>query len=150
MPYVRKATIEDAIELSKNLKKEDEREVRAYKHDPEITLKQGIQRSLKSFSLIDNDNSVIAIFGVGIDDRTPYFGNVWLLCSPQIHKLRKYFIKHFIEWINELSIGFTYLGNIVFSENIDHINLLKWAGFVITDQYVDINDNKFIIFYKEV
>ena len=82
-PYIKVATIQDAINLSKDLRKEDIEEIKAYANiKPKEALILGIQQSKIPLGIFNQKGEIVSLCGVR--SINPYLGQVWLLASPKI------------------------------------------------------------------
>ena len=92
-PYIKVADEQDAIRLSKNLRNEDEDEIKAYGNiKPEEALKMGVSDSKIPLAVIDQEGEVVCI--IGVRNITDSIGQVWLLASPRIEKLSIPFLRN--------------------------------------------------------
>jgi len=89
MMVYREATLEDAVSLSKRLRKQDEVEVSLCTHE---SLESVLVRSVRSPSSVESwaaevDGEVIAIWGV--HRNLLVVGIPWLMCSPEVTRYAK-------------------------------------------------------------
>ena len=82
-PYIKVATIQDAINLSKDLRKEDIEEIKAYANiKPKEALILGIRTSKIPLGVFNHKGEIVSLCGVR--SINSYLGQVWLLASPKI------------------------------------------------------------------
>lgn len=147
MRLIRKALIEDAIELSKHLRKEDLEEIKAgTDEDPMKVLIEGILISNPAFSFFSPKGKLGGIFGV-VPSENPRCGRVWLLGTKEIERYPLLFIKHSKKILKELYKTYDILENFVHENNALHIKWLRYMGFQFTSK-VQINNSFFWHFYR--
>jgi hypothetical protein len=130
MPYLRPATIEDAYALSKNLRAEDQAEVQAMTGEaPLDALLHGVKMSDLPVSIVDEDGSILGMYGAVTTLDSPRTGTVWMLASPEILKYRRQFARESRQWIEALQNHYDILFNLVDERNTVHIRWLQWCGF---------------------
>ena len=84
-PYYRKATIQDALYVAKNMRVEDRKEVEGLGHTPGI-LPWCVINSINSVVFYDKDhpNDRMGVAGIMPDEQNPRAGIVWMICTPHI------------------------------------------------------------------
>lgn len=128
-PYIRSATREDCITLSKNLRQADLEEIsHAYGLLPEQTLLLGYRTSTKTWAVVLGDE-IVAIFGIG--GFPGVVGFPWMLASSALTKIRKSFLSGCRGVIEEMLSMYPNLENQVWSGNTTHIQWLRWLGFTV-------------------
>ncbi len=145
----RNTTLFDIVDLTLNLRKADRLEVETITGSNDIynKLKDSILKSnyAKSFLV---DNKVAGIYGVSNSPYNNHIGYPYLLCTNELYKLKKTFIKNCIDRVNEMQSKFPVLFNYIDSRNILHLKWIKYCGFkIINDKY--FNNVKFYGFMKK-
>ena len=139
----------DIIDLTANLRKADRLEVETITGTTSIynKLKDSILKSsfAKSFLV---DGKVAGVYGVSQSPHNNHIGYPYLLCTNELYKIKKTFIKNCIDRVGEMQSKFPVLFNYIDSRNILHINWIKYCGFkIINDKY--FNNVKFYGFMKK-
>ena len=128
------ATIDDASELSFNIREADRVEIwRTSMIEPLVAAELAISMSDKSWSARCNGD-LICIFGVGTTSIVTATGSPWMLSTDNIIKYPLHFLSQCRFYIEEMSCGFDVLINHVDADNVDAINWLKWLGFKFKDE----------------
>ena len=130
MLKVRAANMEDADRLAPVLRCGDIEEIKAAAGEmPIVVLKQGIVCSDPCYTIIDIDDSPLAVFGVIADSSRINVGRIWLLGSDSLVQYSYTFLRHSRKWIEKLHQRYPTLWNYVDARNEVHIRWLKWCGF---------------------
>ena len=131
-PYARLATREDAIELAKNLRKEDLGEIaHGSGLPPETALRYALAISNIAYAVMKEDR-VVALFGIAEDlhwDNQVGTGHPWMLASPELTSIRKSFLRECRGYVQGWLDHHKALEGFVWSKNEVHIQWLKWLGF---------------------
>jgi len=137
MLYAREATVQDAIQLSSNLRPEDEAEVIANTGaDPLVSLLNGVLFSDNPTAILETEtDSVVAIYGASTRKDSPKVGMVWMLCSPQLLEHRIQFLRESRNYFNKLMANYDLLYNFVDERNVVHIRWLEWLGFKLLTRH---------------
>ena len=118
-----------------------------------VDILEDIQRGFKASSkckAIMNGNTFVGLFGVVPFEEAPNAGAVWMLATPELDKIKKSFLKHAKEELQDLFEGYALLCNQVWSQNKIHIRWLRWMGFQInTEVPLKMGDEDFYYFQKE-
>ncbi|MGD9727134.1 MAG: phage protein Gp13 family protein [Candidatus Melainabacteria bacterium] len=149
--YLKPATLAEAIALAQDLRPEDEAEIRAMSgHEPVTSLSHGIQFSDLPTTVMDEDGSILGMFGAVPTGRNPRVGVVWMLCSPKILKHRRQFAKESRQWIEAMHRRYDLLWNVVDERNTVHIRWLQWCGFTIIKRHevLGIENRPFLEFVR--
>jgi len=119
--YVHPITEEAAKEVASNLRPDDRREVeQGHGLDAmEELLRVAQEPSCVYFTVPDGKTAGVA--GVGPN------GEVWMLCTPAIHRYPITFAREAKRWIEQRNEKL--LWNIVDSRNTVHLKLLQFLGF---------------------
>ncbi len=136
-------------ELAKNLRPEDEREIK------DKTGTTNVQKTLlKGFTMTNYcksifvDDKIAGIYGVvaSLDDKN--MGSPFLLCTPEIKKIKIRFIRECRDRVKDMQDKFPVLFNYIDSRNKLHLTWLKWCGFKLISKKM-FNTVLFYGFYKE-
>lgn len=148
MPYLRPATVADALDLSLNLRLEDEAEVRTVTGDePVRSLIHGVKHSDMPVAILDNNDSVLALFGVVPVLEKPKTGTVWLLAAPGILKYKRRFARESRQWLEAIQAQYDVLCNLVDERNTVHLRWLQWCGFTFINRH-QVNGHPFLEFVR--
>ncbi len=143
MPYLKPATVEDAIALAQDLRAEDEAEIRALTgREPGEALVNGIRYSDLPIAIMDDDHRILGMFGAVSVSDTPRLGVVWMLASPKILNHRRRFAKESRQWIEALQTHYDILANVVDERNAVHIRWLQWCGFTFINRHPEYGVEK--------
>lgn len=149
--YIRDSNVNDAIELLKNIRPDDLREVTALRSEPLLPLlKQGIWTSKPCFTACSSSEEVILVFGVVPYPQEPDIGVVWLLGTDLMDHFHYRFIRESRYWLSQLyGDQFQVLWNIADKRNTLHLRWLDWLGFEFQREVpAGINNEPFIEFSK--
>lgn len=125
--WVREATPAHCHELAANMREEDREELwKGSRALPLETLLLGQMVSLKTWAF-EVQGKVVAIFGVA--PITSMVGAPWMLASPELPYVRKTFLAHCREFINEMHTLRPVLVNRAWTGNPIHLLWLRWLGF---------------------
>lgn len=150
MLEIKNSTIEDAITLSKNLRREDIEELKLNDTTPLTALLKGYIFSEECYSAFV-DGELSGMFGVSGDIMPTGWASIWFLGSDTIMKVKRDWIKSGRFYIKKFLEKYKILANSVDIRNKKHIYWLKKMGAVFTD-IVPVSEGKlinFIIFRKE-
>lgn len=147
-PYHRETRLDDILELSKNLRWEDVREVITLGSDPENALLGGYIASTIKRTIIDSYDNPVGAYGVvpcpQLSERS---GIVWMLGTDKLNDIKTSFLKHSRSEVNRMNEAFPHLSNVIDSRNELHIKWIKWCGFKIIGEKM-INNHKFYEFCR--
>ena len=134
-PYIRVATIQDAINLSNDLRKEDIEEIKAYANiKPKEALILGIRTSKIPLGVFNHKGEIVSLCGVR--SINSYLGQVWLLASPKIQdNFSMTFLRHCRDVTDVLTKDHKILFNYVDARNELHIKWLKWLDFTFINRH---------------
>ena len=141
-PYIKVATIQDAINLSKDLRKEDIEEIKAYANiKPKEALILGIRTSKIPLGVFNQKGEIVSLCGVR--SINSYLGQVWLLASPKIQdNFSMTFLRHCRAVADVLTKDHKILFNYVDARNELHIKWLKWCGFTFINKHEEFGFEK--------
>ena len=144
-PYHRQSKLDDAAYLSLHLRYEDKREVETLGHSVDKALALAFGASQICRSIVDNKGIVVGMYGVvPLTEKT---GQVWMLGSEGLVKIKTAFLKQSRSEVNGMNSVFPHLCNFIDSRNEVHLKWIKWCGFKIIGEKV-INNVKFYEFCR--
>jgi hypothetical protein len=140
------ASREEAIWISSRLRPEDIREIKASTgRTPEEIVPLSFDISEECFAVrSQNNDELIAIYGVADDPNDTSLGVVWLLATPRMSSISRSFLRAAPKLLDHLAGHYTRgLHNLVDARNKLHIRWLKKTGFRSNDR-VQRNGFKFL------
>ena len=144
-PYHRVSKLDDMVDLSKNLRYEDKREVETLGHTPEKALALGFGNSSICRSIIDTRGTPVGAYGVvPLSDK---IGQIWMLGSQGLVKIKTAFLKQSRSEVEGMNVIYPHLCNFIDSRNDVHLKWIRWCGFKIIGEKM-INNVKFFEFCK--
>jgi len=126
----------DAVDLYEDLREEDMLEILGLMSHPRDAIIFSYATSSKCYSVKDEMNNLYCSFGVAAINGTN-IGSAWLLGTRRLPKIKKFFLKHSKEKVEELLNGFDYLTNFVMRTNTLSIRWLEWLGAEFNDCQYD-------------
>ena len=152
--YVRKAELNDALELAPKMRMGDRKEIMASNGSTplESLVIPFTQKGAKIYSIIGTKSEgVIGMFGSTPTNEKDY-GVVWLLSSEHLFRHIKQFIKECPKWVAEMSEGYEYVYNFVDERNWKSLKWLQFLGFEPKKKIGDFGVGKmpFLLMMKEV
>lgn len=138
------ATHDDCYELSLRIRDEDLKEILATRPGmlPDDALKDSVDMSYKTFSVMLAGEGCIAIFGVA---KSSLGGNPWMIASDRLFEVcQRRFIRECKDYFKILTEDFSYCINYVSATNTKAHHWLSWMGFNLNkEQSVNINGMNF-------
>ncbi|WNG30460.1 hypothetical protein F0U62_45475 [Cystobacter fuscus] len=135
MISVRLAQARDACFLAPRLRTADLQEIAAVTEEsPLEVLKRSISVSVPCYSVVDEQNQALALFGAAPVQHLESTGFVWLLGSKELEEHAFIFLRQCRGWIERLHEHYRILGNYVDTRNQVHIRWLQWCGFQFTER----------------
>ena len=131
VPNVRKAVMQDAVFLAKDMKEMDKLEVK-YSLDEtplDALLCCFSQENAENYSIVDTNGYVYGMFGVNSDPELEDYGIIWLLSSAKLQKFPISFFKESKNWIEKLHKNYKHIYNLVYEENWQSLKWLQLCGF---------------------
>ena len=131
VPGIRKAKIEDAVYLAKDMKEMDKLECK-YSHDDtplDALLSCFSQKDAENYSIVDTKGYVYGMFGVNSDPELDNYGIIWLLSSNKLQQFPVSFFKESRKWIEKLHTNYEHIYNLVYEENWQSLKWLQLCGF---------------------
>ena len=152
--YVRKAELNDALELAPKMRMGDRKEIMASNGSTplESLVIPFTQKGAKIYSIIGTKSEgVIGMFGSTPTNEKDY-GVVWLLSSEHLFRHIKQFIKECPKWVAEMSEGYEYVYNFVDERNWKSLKWLQFLGFEPKEKIGNFGVGKmpFLLMIKEV
>jgi len=145
-PLVRDSIIEDILVIAPSLRLEDRIELETVGAlTPEKALALGFSGNVCK-TIVDRFGEPVAMFG--IFGHTKDDASIWLLGTPGLFNVRKFFLKNSKEVIDNIRGTFKNIGNFVDSRNKTSIKWLNWCGFEKVGEHIH-NDVKFYHYTKE-
>jgi len=126
----------DAVDLYEDLREEDMLEILGLMHHPRDAVYMSYASSSKCYSVRDELNNLYCSFGVAPITGTN-IGSAWLLGTRKLPQIKKFFLKHSAEKVEDLLDGFDYLTNFVMRTNKLSIRWLEWLGAEFNDCQYD-------------
>jgi len=119
--------------LADKLREIDVIECMAFGKKPKEALMSAFDYDMATMTVVDKNNTPLAMFGVGENDEMPY---MWMLGTKEFPKVaRRDLIKHSKTWIRELlKITGGSAGNVVHCYNRPAVRWLEWLGANFTKQ----------------
>ena len=122
----------DAADLYEDLREEDMLEILGLMSHPRDAVYMSYVTSSKCYSVRDEENNLYCSFGVAPINGTN-IGSAWLLGTRRLPNIKKFFLKHSAEKVEDLLQGFDYLTNFVMRSNKLSIRWLEWLGAEFND-----------------
>ena len=122
----------DAADLYEDLREEDMLEILGLMSHPRDAVYMSYATSTKCYSVKDEMNNLYCSFGVAPIKGTN-IGSAWLLGTRRLPNIKKFFLKHSAEKVEDLLDGFDYLTNFVMRTNKLSIRWLEWLGAEFND-----------------
>jgi len=127
--FIRPAVVGDALNLAPRMRLEDISEVMALNGlSPLEALTESLKASSQAYSTIHNEQ-VVLMCGVGPVPNHPELGCAWLLGSPEMSTVSRFFMRHSRAYVSLFHRHYPVLWNLVDARNMTHIRWLKWCGF---------------------
>ena len=142
--HVSKAIIGfDGPALYENMRVEDMLECIGLGVHPRVACEQSYHLSDKCYSIKTHDYRLIASFGV-CPTEDPKVGCAWLLGTDLMPTIKKTFIKHSFEYLDELMGDYDCLTNHVSMNNKLSVRWLTWLGAEFGESH-GVDYRRFII-----
>lgn len=126
----------DAADLYEDLREEDMLEIIGLMSHPRDAVYMSYATSSKCYSVRDEMNNLYCSFGVAPINGTN-IGSAWLLGTRKLPRIKKFFLKHSAEKVEDLLDGFDYLTNFVMRTNKLSIRWLEWLGAEFNDCHLE-------------
>lgn len=130
MPYVTPTIPAHLLILADNMREDDRQELAASSGDtPFHALVEGYINSTKCFTIMNDEDQLVGIFGVSTFPGTTHIGHPWMLATDLLSDIKITFLRQCDAYVAELREGFDLLTNVCDKRNRLHIRWLKWLGF---------------------
>jgi len=127
----------DITAIARNLRAEDLAEVTAASgQDPVDAIGLGFAYSKPCF-VVEFETRPAAIFGVVPTPGLECFGSVWLLGTNDIPLFSQRFLRDSRRWLEQITVGYDMVGNVVDERNEKHIRWLRWLGFKFVKRHAE-------------
>jgi hypothetical protein len=138
----------DILDLVKNIRKPDYEEVKTITNSENIldSIMDGWKKASYSKTFLVNDK-VAGVYGVVASLDNKQAGSPYLLCTNELYKIKKTFIKNCKDRVEEMLFKFPILFNYIDSRNVVHLQWIKYCGFKLVHDKT-INKIKFHGFVK--
>ncbi len=150
--YVRKAKLEDAVHLSKIMRKEDISEIKiSHNVEPLEGLLSAFQlKNSQVFSIVGSDKDCVGMFGVSDCPFEKRFGVAWMLSSDKLNSDARQFLKESRSWVNVLNEKYDYIYNWVHPDNWVTLKWLQFCGFKPKSKHqYGVNNEEFLLVMRE-
>jgi hypothetical protein len=135
MAYVRASNVGDPALLSPNLREADLDELKAASpRSPNEVLYLGHMLGKPCRTIIGDTGNVIGMFGVTPIPEVKRTGVIWCLTSPELFKIKKQFMRHCRQEIQEICKDYDKVLNFVYHKNTRHICWIKAMGFTMEEK----------------
>ena len=108
------------------------------------------RKNINTYSVLTQDEEVIAMFGVIPLPDNERNGAVWFLSQQFTPKQSYYFAKRNKKWTDYFLSDYDYVFNTVPIHNISTIKWLKWQGFLFKRNHLLVKDIEMLYFYKQI
>ena len=126
MHELRKATLQDALQVASNLRPEDQRELEGMGYKP-FQVVWGVLLCDDTFAFTNYENKLAGVGGVIPDDEGNAY--IWTLCTPDIYSMGKTFFRQAKRHIDELTKPYKMVYAHCDIRNKLHHRFLKHLGF---------------------
>jgi hypothetical protein len=146
--YERVSEEKDIIELVNNLRKPDLEEVKTFCNTEDVLkpVMEGWKKSEYAKTFLVNDK-VAGVYGLVKSPDNKRAACPYLLCTNELYKIKKTFIKGCKQRVDEMLFKFPILFNYIDSRNQVHLQWIKYCGFNLIHEK-QINKVKFYGFLK--
>ena len=128
MNYVtKKATIQDALEVARNIRAEDKMEIEGLGHSLG-SLPFSVALSDVAVSFYNRDGDICGVAGI-CPSPIPRSGIVWMICTPALTLQPMTFVRQARNWLAREEVNYDVLYNYTDIRNTFHHKLLKMLGF---------------------
>lgn len=135
MGFIRPATPAEVSHVARNLRPEDEAEVRAYCGlDPAIAVPAAAANSTVLWSVCADDGEVGGIWGTQPVFGCPDIGWVWMLFTPLLWEHRWDFAINCRSYLPQAFEHYPVLTNYVDERNTLHVKWLRYMGATFTNR----------------
>lgn len=120
--------------VASNMREADKQEVWAQSMSrPLNSLMFAVRVSTKCWTIMNEYDEPVGIFGVGAVSRMGGKGSPWLLGTDQLKDIALPFLKGCPKYVDEMMAGYEQLENVIDQRNTLSVRWLKWLGFDILE-----------------
>ena len=124
---IKKATVQDALEVARNIRPEDKMEIEGLGHSLGA-LPFSVALSDVAVSFYLKDGELAGVAGI-CPSGTPRNGIVWMICTPALTEQPITFVRQAKKWLATVEKDYDILYNYTDVRNVFHHKLLKMLGF---------------------
>lgn len=146
MPSLIPASPDHIPYLAENMRAADVREITALGRSPADALDAGLRASLWALTAIEEEP--VAMLGVASRSMIEGIGVPWMLATERAYEHGRALVSLAPRVIAEMAATFPQLENVVDAENARALRFLRWAGFEIYDEAVQIGGVSFLRFAR--
>jgi len=132
--------------LAANMREADAVECRAFGRSPEQALDYSLRSSLWALTAIDDEP--VAMLGVSPKSMIESVGVPWMLGTEEVYANGRALLSLSRPVFAEMADSFDVLENLVAAENERAIRFLRWAGFTMGEEPVDVGGTAFLHFER--
>lgn len=130
---IRETTINDVVELARNLRAADAAEMRAYGHDDYLPhLTRSALHSMLCWSAFA-DGKLACIIGVAPLSVMSGVGSPWMMGTHVLDQHQRVLVRRTPEYISKMLNAFPHLVNYVHAQNTTSVRWLRRLGFTLHD-----------------
>ena len=123
---IKKATIEDALEVARNIRPEDKMEIEGLGHSLGA-LPFSVALSDVAVSLYLADGTLAGVAGI-CPSGTPRNGIIWMICTPALTKQPITFVRQARKWLATMGEDYDILYHYTSGRDVFHHNHLTMLG----------------------
>ena len=128
MNYViKEATVQDALEVARNIRPEDKMEIEGLGHNLGA-LPFSVALSDVAVSFYNKDGDIAGVAGI-CPSGVPRSGIIWMICTPSVQTQPITFVRQARKWLAKEEKNYDVLWNYTEIRNTLHHKLLKMIGF---------------------
>lgn len=135
------AALEHAHEMAPRMRAADVEEVAAFGRTPLDALVRSIRATGEAYAG-QADGHTVCIFGVSMPSLMSDTGSPWLLATDEMVRHAPAFLRMSSGYMAGLRLRFRVLHNYVGARNAAAIRWLGWLGFTVSEECIQIGDNK--------
>lgn len=138
------ASVDHIPHLAANMRDADVREVTALGRSPHSALEAGLRASLWALTAVEDEP--VVMLGVAPRSMVEGVGVPWMLGTERAYDCGRALLSLSQPVFAEMRETFLRLENVVDADNVRAIRFLRWAGFEICEDAVQIGDVSFLRF----
>ena len=124
---IKEATIQDALEVARNIRPEDKMEIEGLGHSLG-SLPFSVALSTVAVSFYNKDGDIAGVGGI-CPVEVPRSGIIWMICTPTVQSQPITFVRQARKWLASVESDYDVLWNYTDIRNTFHHKLLKMLGF---------------------